>query len=190
MWRQSRRYRLVLKLSTPHNQSHSVALYHGEHLTSRSSQQSGVLNLSIPRYTTLKIEGNQPVIFYRMDKFYNSETFDALNRVNSYYAARCQKLEEELRNAYIQMQTDATPRKKPVPVRTIVRWEPGWTISRGGSSYNNRNRASGVVTKNGFFEFIRHIDGTTNHRTYFNSVEDWMASIPSQANEEFSCEKA
>jgi len=48
-------YRLVLKLSTPHNQSHSVALYHGEYLTSRSSQQSGVLNLSTPRYATRKL---------------------------------------------------------------------------------------------------------------------------------------
>jgi len=41
--------RLVLNLSTPHNQSHKVALYHGDYLNSRSSHQSEVLNLSTSR---------------------------------------------------------------------------------------------------------------------------------------------
>ena len=96
------------------------------------------------------------------------------------------KLTTELEEEIEKLQTDTpTPKRKSLPVRTIIRWEPGWKVK---GDYYSRNRASGVVTKNGFLEFLRHVDGTTNYRTYFKSVEDWMESIPSQTNEEFKCE--
>ena len=124
-----------------------------------------------------------------MENFYNSKMIDILNdtiktkdALINYYMKKSTELEEQLQ----KLQTGAaTPKRKTVPVRTVVRWEPGWKVK---GDYYCRNRASGVVTKTGFFEFIRHIDGTLTNRTYYPSVEEWMASLPSQSNEEFKCE--
>lgn len=57
---------------------------------------------------------------------------------------------------------------------TIIRWEQ----SKKNSKNNQRNRATGVVTSNGFLEFKRVIDETVTSRTNYNSLKEWTDTLP------------
>ena len=97
------------------------------------------------------------------------------------------ELVEETRGLYIQLQTKEVvesidpPKKKGPPVKSVIRWEPKFEWG-GELSYDERNRAVGIVYEDGFFEFARYIDGVKVTRTQYRSVDEWMASLPEGDN--------
>lgn len=93
------------------------------------------------------------------------------------------ELVEETRGLYIQLQTKEasashdSPKKKGLPIKSIVRWEPKFEWG-GELSYDERNRAVGIVYEDGFFEFARYLDGVKVTRTKYASIDAWKASLP------------
>jgi len=91
------------------------------------------------------------------------------------------ELVEETKGLYIQLQTkeavESIPKKKGPPVKSVIRWEPEFKWG-GELSYDERNRAVGIVYEDGFFEFARYLDGVKVVRKQYASFEEWVQSLP------------
>ena len=83
-------------------------------------------------------------------------------------------LGDELKDAYTMIQTLKPVKKKGPPVKAVFRWE-----APTKNYFEKRDRAVGIVTKDGFFEFARYLNGSKQSRTRYASVDEWMASLPS-----------
>jgi hypothetical protein len=83
-------------------------------------------------------------------------------------------LGDELKDAYGVINTLKPAKKKGPPVKAVFRWE-----APIHHHYFKPDRAVGMVTNDGFFEFARYLNGSKQSRTRYASVDEWMASLPS-----------
>jgi hypothetical protein len=83
-------------------------------------------------------------------------------------------LGDELKDAYVVINTLKPVKKKGPPVKAVFRWE-----APTQHYYFKPDRAVGMVTKDGFFEFARYLNREKQTRTHYASVDEWMASLPS-----------
>jgi hypothetical protein len=105
----------------------------------------------------------------------------AKDRAIDKLAVMVKALNDELKRIQSDLEPEVKPEAKPnakpkYKVKSVIRWEPqaDWY----SPEYKTRNRAVGLVLKDGFFEFARFMHGTKTTRTYYASVEEWMASLP------------
>ena len=104
----------------------------------------------------------------------------AKDRAIDKLAVMVKALNDELK----RIQSDLEPEVKPkalrkYKVKSVIRWEPKFDwYAEPRPDYSTRNRAVGLVVKDGFFEFARFMHGTKTTRTHYASVEEWMASLP------------
>jgi CTP:phosphocholine cytidylyltransferase-like protein len=111
---------------------------------------------------------------------------EAIEKLTGYI----KELIAELKNAYDKKTTTDNEKKTTTDnesntlqkydlKNTVVRWEQS---KEGCKDLYERSRATGVVTSNGFLEFKRVLNDKTTLRTRYNSLQEWMDTLPKDGN--------
>jgi hypothetical protein len=103
---------------------------------------------------------------------------EAIEKLTGYI----KELIAELKNAYDKKTTtdnESNTLQKYDLKNTVVRWEQS---KEGCKDLYERSRATGVVTSNGFLEFKRVLNDKTTLRTRYNSLQEWMDTLPKDGN--------